>query len=64
MRARACVVRSVLCAWMGRTFVSWWRMSVCVIRVQPVAVLRAAFCMTWIFFMLVLDVEGDQIGVA
>ena len=45
---------------MGITLVSWCRWFVGVVLVQPVAILRALFCITWSGLWLDSLVLGDH----
>ena len=58
-----CFVCIVRCATVGAESVSISSCRCCMVVscVHPVAVLNAAFCMTWSLLMLVKDTRGDHI---
>ena len=49
-----------MCSCMGSVSVSSCRCCICVSCVHPMAVLKAAFCMTGSLLMLVEDAIGDH----
>ena len=49
-----------ICVASGRTRVSSCRCVVGVVRVHPVAIRSAVFCVRWSLCRCVMDVSGDQ----